>query len=1052
MGQAASPLRARTPTQNAYALFIRLRDLKFGKQIQKRQLEVPEYAASFVNYKALKKLIKKLSATPTLSAQIDPLRSAISIDPQAALQANKATFFFQLERELEKVNAFYLQKEAELKVRLKTLLDKKKVLQSRNGVSRRSAKFTTLEEGFQQFASDLNKLQQFVEINGTAFSKILKKWDKTSKSKTKELYLSRAVEVQPFFNATVISELSDQATTSLQELGAWAEGDHVTFEPRNDHIVSSQHLLGTDEGDADTLLLDTVISGNLEALRDLLVRMRSAAAGSSSGSELSLMERITRTFLAAIHEAPKETLQVLLETGLVDIQSEDDINERNCLHQAAIYGNNFVLEYGITKGVAVDRTDVYGRVPLHYASMHGRLDMLDALSTGKLKKLSLCPWATNAQTIDLIDHDNFTPLVHSIIHGHLQCVERLLVKSARIDPVSDADHVPLNLACEHGSLAIVELLLKHGAQILPDAEGLYPQHLVARSGQRPELLLLLKNYGANLDQIDKLYGWTPLVHAASEGNVPCLHALLEVGADPNIVDEKDLPAMYYAAWEGHLECMKLLTPYNARTKPSPMVTHSGGLVPMLTSSGPEPMALDPDAIPELELPPPIIPLRRYGHNFLDTKTVIQISFEENGDQPLVFFHDGKYPAARLTISSKVSDLIPKNIMLPFQEDTRLVSFQIDNLESFTLDFDVFPTYGAKIIAKTVALPNTFKALLSSSGKCCLPLFDPRLRAIGQISFHTQVIKPFNGKPLEITDFETYWKATSQFDRSPSTFVTGSSLSGDFVRLFVQHTSDGVPVLWPRWTIPCGGIDLPISRLTMEQFNTITSKSPSRDELSSLPSKQLDAIADVHRVLATAGIPLNEALALLPHGMHVNIQVLYPTPEEERTQGLGPSQDLNTFVDSLLTIVFDHARAQRAQSLESVRSVVFSSYNPSLCTALNWKQPNFPVFLCNDLGREDSMSPPDIIQSHGRRSASIKEVVRIAQSNNFMGLICCSRLLEMVPALVDAIKSHGLALVTDKSLDPSNTNSLSDPLPRLPKGVDGVLKSHGVLRFNESIDV
>ncbi|KAF3799414.1 Ankyrin repeat protein nuc-2 [Colletotrichum gloeosporioides] len=966
---------------------------KFGKQIQKRQLEVPEYAASFVNYKALKK---------------------------AALQANKATFFFQLERELEKVNAFYLQKEAELKVRLKTLLDKKKVLQSRNGVSRRSAKFTTLEEGFQQFASDLNKLQQFVEINGTAFSKILKKWDKTSKSKTKELYLSRAVEVQPFFNATVISELSDQATTSLQELGAWAEGDHVTFEPRNDHIVSSQHLLGTDEGDADTLLLDTVISGNLEALRDLLVRMRSAAA--------------------AIHEAPKETLQVLLETGLVDIQSEDDINERNCLHQAAIYGNNFVLEYGITKGVAVDRTDVYGRVPLHYASMHGRLDMLDALSTA------------NAQTIDLIDHDNFTPLVHSIIHGHLQCVERLLVKSARIDPVSDADHVPLNLACEHGSLAIVELLLKHGAQILPDAEGLYPQHLVARSGQRPELLLLLKNYGANLDQIDKLYGWTPLVHAASEGNVPCLHALLEVGADPNIVDEKDLPAMYYAAWEGHLECMKLLTPYNARTKPSPMVTHSGSLVPMLTSSGPEPMALDPDAIPELELPPPIIPLRRYGHNFLDTKTVIQISFEENGDQPLVFFHDGKYPAARLTISSKVSDLIPKNIMLPFQEDTRLVSFQIDNLESFTLDFDVFPTYGAKIIAKTVALPNTFKALLSSSGKCCLPLFDPRLRAIGQISFHTQVIKPFNGKPLEITDFETYWKATSQFDRSPSTFVTGSSLSGDFVRLFVQHTSDGVPVLWPRWTIPCGGIDLPISRLTMEQFNTITSKSPSRDELSSLPSKPLDAIADVHRVLATAGIPLNEALALLPHGMHVNIQVLYPTPEEERTQGLGPSQDLNTFVDSLLTIVFDHARAQRAQSLESVRSVVFSSYNPSLCTALNWKQPNFPVFLCNDLGREDSMSPPDIIQSHGRRSASIKEVVRIAQSNNFMGLICCSRLLEMVPALVDAIKSHGLALVTDKSLDPSNNNILSDPFPRLPKGVDGVLKSHGVLRFNESIDV
>jgi hypothetical protein len=29
---------------------------KFGKQLQKRQLEIPEYAASFVNYKALKKV------------------------------------------------------------------------------------------------------------------------------------------------------------------------------------------------------------------------------------------------------------------------------------------------------------------------------------------------------------------------------------------------------------------------------------------------------------------------------------------------------------------------------------------------------------------------------------------------------------------------------------------------------------------------------------------------------------------------------------------------------------------------------------------------------------------------------------------------------------------------------------------------------------------------------------------------------------------------------------------------------------------------------------
>jgi CDK inhibitor PHO81 len=268
-----------------------------------------------------------------------------------------------------------------LKIRLRTLLDKKKVLQTREGVSRRSAKFTTLEEGFQQFATDLNKLQQFVEINGTAFSKILKKWDKTSKSKTKELYLSRAVEVQPFFNATVISELSDQATTSLQDLGAWSDGIQVNFQ-NSGHVVTSQHFIGTDEGDADTLLLDTVITGNLESLRDLLSRMQSTADKPEGDNSIS--DRVTRTFLAAIHEAPYESLDVLMKTGLVDLSSYDDINERDCLHQAAIYGKHHVMQWGLDAGVPVDRTDVYGRVPLHYASLHGRLGMVEALLNGKL--------------------------------------------------------------------------------------------------------------------------------------------------------------------------------------------------------------------------------------------------------------------------------------------------------------------------------------------------------------------------------------------------------------------------------------------------------------------------------------------------------------------------------------------------------------------------------------------------------------------------------------------------------------------------------------------
>jgi CDK inhibitor PHO81 len=53
----------------------------------------------------------------------------------------------------------------------------------------------------------------------------------------------------------------------------------------------------------------------------------------------------------------------------------------------------------------------------------------------------------------------------------------------------------------------------------------------------------------------------------------------------------------------------------------------------------------------------------------------------------------------------------------------------------------------------------------------------------------------------------------------------------------------------------------------------------------------------------------------------------------------------------------------------------------------------PVLLCNDLGtKRDPRHPGAVVRSNGHASISVKEAVRIAQSNNFMGLMCNARLL------------------------------------------------------------
>jgi CDK inhibitor PHO81 len=105
---------------------------------------------------------------------------------------------------------------------------------------------------------------------------------------------------------------------------------------------------------------------------------------------------------------------------------------------------------------------------------------------------------------------------------------------------------------------------------------------------------------------------------------------------------------------------------------------------------------------------------------------------------------------------------------------------------------------------------------------------------------------------------------------------------------------------------------------------------------------------------------------------------------------------------------------------------------------------------------------------GRNNCSVKEAVRVAKDNNLMGLICSSELLvsfkllgvststnilqDMVPSLINAVKSEGLVLVTDKTSLGPGVSSMDDPFPKLPEGIDGVLKADGVLKFNETIDM
>ncbi|KAF9971707.1 phosphate system positive regulatory protein pho81 [Actinomortierella ambigua] len=1052
--------------------------MKFGKQIQIQQ--ITEWQNHYMSYKGLKKIInsliqEKAQTSVTIAASPPPGSAPPPVpedDYSKFLQSQKAAFFFKLERELEKVNSFYLQKETELKVRLRSLIDKEKVLLSRQGRPGSSSSINSLKEAYRQFEQDLNKLQKFVETNGTGFRKILKKWDKRSKSSTKELYLSRQVELQPCFNQDAMVELADLAAYHLLGL----ENIQHTNSSRSSsnppspiatkppqalpfHHPSSPVQQQMDELETD--LYNAMISNQASLVQEILGRRliapsplqsasvsvldasggSSAAPGGGAGNGSvstsnqigpeNAREVVSRVFWRCCSESAvqEHVIQSLVATGLVNFRFVDDINDRTCLHEAAMAGRLALMTLCVENGVNPDCVDVYGRRPLHYVSMYGHAQCATYL-------LSL------QVSVSAADHDGFKPLIYSVMNGHSACVEIFLAHGVEIEAAQEGDPIPLSLACHYGHEDIAMMLIERGANIhASNADGLEPLHITCREG-RTRLVEILTARGARLDQEDKYMCWTPLFYAASEGHVDCVKILLAAGCNVNVLDELGKTPIYYAASEGHADCVELLVeaggkieggskvggtsssqPGNYGSEDTDMEsasantglaavksTDSAATIQSELSLGPSAFDtkgmddLDMDCIPSLSLPPPIIPFRIYGHNYLDKKHQVNLvlghpSFPQHKlvdgkmisshQAPVHLYGTAQISSLKLIISSKPDNgMIPHNVILPLGDEREVFGFQVDSLEHFTVEFDIYPTFGSKAIGRAVALPSMFNSLESSVGRGILPLFDAHLKVVGELSFEYSVIRPFEGVRLEVGGrVETYWKSTNSIDSSISTattpvvgtpsamplstsnssgvlphpggstsalvgnmipsFITASSLSGEYIQLSIQMTRDLVPVVYAGWYLPVDGFDLALSDVTFQQFKRfgeILHQRALNEDLEGVSTRLANSwtSGEWRQKVYERWMSLEQVLKILPKHVGVNLELKYPTLSERSFYRLTNATNMNKFVDTILQTVYDCSATHH-------RSVMFSSFNPMICSALNWKQPNYAVFFSTYCG-------------------------------------------------------------------------------------------------------
>lgn len=306
--------------------------------------------------------------------------------------------------------------------------------------------------------------------------------------------------------------------------------------------------------------------------------------------------------------------------------------------------------------------------------------------------------------------------------------------------------------------------------------------------------------------------------------------------------------------------------------------------------------------------------------------------------------------------------VPHSVILPLADEREVFSFQVQSLERFTLELSLYPTFGSKVIGRAVILPSTFLDIKHHKGFIA-PLLDHHLKAIGEVALEISCIKPFEGAQLEIGGrVETYWKSkvapstqsqdhAHQFQshrplsvltsspalRTPSApasapkeaaLVTASSLSGEYVHVVIQVTKDGIPVAYPDWRLPVQGLDIGVSDVTCAQIRQLSAQN---NLLLQAPTSAV--ASEWHQAISRSLMSLEEILASLPSDLGVNLQLRYTRDFDARQQAINRVLELNTFVDSVLHTVYDSGKTSPG------RKIIFSSFDPTVCSALNWKQPN-----------------------------------------------------------------------------------------------------------------
>ena len=437
--------------------------MKFGKTIRNKAL--PEWSMHYMDYKALKKIIRKCVAAQDelMAIQHDLKRhkrqgqgspqqrqeaTAGKQDPQlvksnledrkaqaeAAYQEAVTYFFFLLQRQLEKVSDHFSDEVTLLQARIMAISDKFNQMAVDGPLPSEDFRRHTLAQllhGTKDILTVQHNLHDFSSMNKEGFRKILKKLDKQLGTSHSKSYMEDRVEATSFANSSeTLGQLKQRARlikASLERI----------LGLRN----SSSVLMAIQANEADTPRPTTSASASANSADG-----RPSSSSPTSASSQSSDAPPSESAAAAEARPPPRNLAEMLDHGWLEsvdtaLRSVDPVQQPaimdELLVRACQKANTDGIKYCLKHNAnSMHRSEPYGYTAWHILVRRNYVDQLQVLISSSNKRLLRRAFAET-------DSMGQTALHLAAAHNRVDAIDLLVGAGADVDMMATNGITPL---------------------------------------------------------------------------------------------------------------------------------------------------------------------------------------------------------------------------------------------------------------------------------------------------------------------------------------------------------------------------------------------------------------------------------------------------------------------------------------------------------------------------------------------------------------------------------------------------------------------------------